>query len=380
MSDQMSDHRHELRIGVLGSYGGLNLGDEAILACVLNSLRQIRPTAERIVFSRQPQHTRERFGIPAVAYTGVSQGQLVEAETGLDLLLLGGGGILHNGQAGSVMRPVRLAHQLGIPTFGYAIGAGPLTGHEEVDVVRETIDQMTDLTVRDQESILVLEGMGVNRQISATADAAVLLEPEEFTEEMLIREGIDSHVRLVGISVREPGQAADNLDENSYHGLLAEVADFMTCRYNAQAVFVPMERCDIAHAHAVLSAMSAPENARVLNRTYTPGQIAGLMRHLDFAVGMRLHFLIFAAAAGVPVLPLPYAGKVFDFAQTVGAPVLTGIAKGQAGPLLAELDRLWDERKAWTYRLRQRFQVLRERARENQERCRALIDRLDPVA
>jgi polysaccharide pyruvyl transferase WcaK-like protein len=368
-----------LRIGVLGSYGGLNLGDEAILTCVLDSLRQIRPTAERIIFSRRPEHTQSRFGTTAMAYTGVSQGQLMEAESGLDLLVLGGGGILHDGQAGPIMRPVRLAHKLGIPTFGYAIGAGPLTGPEEIDLVREVVEEMTDLTVRDQESILVLEGMGVTREISVTADAAVLLEPEEFTEEMLVREGIDTQVRLVGMSVREPGRAADHLDENSYHGLLAEVADFMTRRLRAQAVFVPMERGDIAHAHAVLSAMSAPETARILNRTYSPGQVAGLMRHLDFAVGMRLHFLMFAACAGVPILPLPYAGKVFDFAQTVGAPALTGTARRECGPLLAELDRLWDERRACTDLLRQRFQVLRERARQNQERCRALIDKLDPV-
>lgn len=44
-----------LRIGVLGSYGGLNLGDEAILTCVLDGLRQIRPTAELIIFSRHPE-------------------------------------------------------------------------------------------------------------------------------------------------------------------------------------------------------------------------------------------------------------------------------------------------------------------------------------
>jgi polysaccharide pyruvyl transferase WcaK-like protein len=182
------------------------------------------------------------------------------------------------------------------------------------------------------------------------------------------------------MSVREPGRAADNLDEGSYHDLLAEVADFMTCRLNAQVVFVPMERGDITHAHAVLSAMSAPERARVLNRAYSPAQIAGLMSHLELAVGMRLHFLMFAAGAGVPILPLPYAGKVFDFAQTIGAPALTGMARREAGPLLAELDRLWDERCASTVRLRQGFKVLCERARHNQDRCRALIDTLDPAS
>jgi polysaccharide pyruvyl transferase WcaK-like protein len=312
-----------------------------------------------------------------VAYTGVSHGELIEAETGLDLLVLGGGGVLHDGQAGSIMRPVRLAQKLGVPTFGYAVGAGPLTDRDEIHVVREVVEDMTDLTVRDHESALVLEAAGITRDIPVTADAAVLLEPEEFTEEMLLREGIDSQNRLIGMSVREPGRAADHLDEASYHGLLAEVADFMSCRLDAQTVFIPMERGDIAHAHAVLSAMCAPETARILNRAYRPGQIAGLMRHMDFAVGMRLHFVMFAARAGVPVLPLPYAGKVFDFAQAVGVPALTGIARREAGPLLAELDRLWDERRACTERLRQRFEVLRQRARKNQERCRALIDSLD---
>jgi polysaccharide pyruvyl transferase WcaK-like protein len=367
-----------LRIGVLGSYGGLNLGDEAILTCVLESLRQIRPTAELIVFSRRPEDTHDRFGLPAVPYEGVSQGRLVEAETGLDLLVIGGGGVLHDGQAGCVMQPVRVAHRLGIPTFGYAIGAGPLTCREEMDIVRDTIGQMTDLTVRDQESIVALEGVGTTRQITVTADAAVLLEPEDFTEEMLIREGIDTNLPLVGMSVREPGNAADHLDEAGYHVLLAEIADFMTHRLDAQVVFVAMERGDIAHAHAVLSAMSAPDRARILNRCYSPGQIAGLMRHLHLAVGMRLHFLLFAACAGVPILPLPYAGKVFDFAQAVGVPALTGIARREAGPLLAELDRLWDDRRACTDRLRESCGVLRERARQNQERCRAFIDTLDP--
>jgi hypothetical protein len=74
---------------------------------------------------------------------------------------------------------------------------------------------------------------------------------------------------------------------------------------------------------------------------------------------------------------LPYAGKVFDFAQAIGAPALTGMARREAGPLLAELDRLWDERDAYADRMRGRLEILRERAWQNVERCRALIDSLD---
>lgn len=366
-----------LRVGVLGSYGGINLGDEAILTCVLKCLRTIRPNAELTVFSRDPGHTEQHFDTAAVAWTGVDQEQVLEAESGLDVLVLGSAGILHDGEARPFLGPVRLAHRLGIPTFGYAIGAGPLTDPEDVRYVQETIDAVTDLTVRDHESKLVLERVGVTRKIPVTADPAMLLEPEEFTEDMLIREGIHSDCRLVGMSVREPGRAAEKLDAGSYHSLLSEVADFINRRLDAQVVFVPMERTDIAHAHMVLSGMSAPDAGRVLNGRYTPGQIAGLMRHLDLAVGMRLHFLIFAANAGVPVLPLPYAGKVFDFARAVGAPALTGVARSGAGPLLAELDRLWDERTEHLHSLRQRVQVLRRRAVETCERCRLLIEELD---
>jgi polysaccharide pyruvyl transferase WcaK-like protein len=369
--------RRNLRVGVLGSYGGLNLGDEAILTCLLKNLRGIRPTAEIVVFSRNPQHTEAHFDTAAVAWSDVAQEEILKAETGLDILALGSAGILHDGQARWFLRPVRMAHKLGIRTFGYAMGAGPLTDLEESRHVQEVIQDITDLTVRDQESKLVLERVGVTRHIPVTADPAVLLEPEEFTPDMLIREGIDPNCRLVGMSVREPGRAADNLDVNSYHGLLAEVADFITRRLEAEVVFVPMERKDISHAHAVLSATSDPEAGRVLNGNYRPAQIAGLMHHLDFAVGMRLHFVIFAACAGVPVLPLPYAGKVFDFAQRVGAPALTGVARSEAGPLLAELDRLWDERAENTQQLRQRILVLRERARETCKRFRALVEKID---
>ncbi|MBC9727610.1 polysaccharide pyruvyl transferase family protein [Streptomyces sp. TRM68367] len=366
-------------IGVLGSYGGFNIGDESILACVLGCLRARRPHARIVVFSRDARHTRahHRTADEVVDWEGVSRGHVMEALAGLDLLVLGGGGILYDGEARRYLRLVRAAQERGARTFAYAVGAGPLREAEDREAVRTVLPDMDDVVVRDGESRLVLEEVGVEREVTVTADPALLLAPEPFTEQMMRHEGVPTDARLVGMSVREPGRAAEKLDEGDYHALLADVADFLILRLDAHVVFLPMERHDVRHAHAVLSHMTAPDKGRILNGSYTPGQLLGFMSHLDLAVGMRLHFVIFAALAGLPVLPLPYSGKVFDFARRMGAPALVGVAREQAGLLLAEVDRLWDEYPQRRADLHARVRELSGLARQTCTRCGALLDELD---
>ncbi len=371
-----SPARRGPRIGVLGSYGGFNTGDEAILTCVLSCLRALRPGAHLVVLSRDAEHTRAHHpgGDEVVPWEGVSRNHVLDVLPGLDLLVLGGGGILYDGEARRYLRLVRAAQTRGVPTFAYAVGAGPLTDAEDRDAVRTVLAEMDDVVVRDEESRLVLEEVGLEREVTVTADPALLLAPEPFTGAMMREEGIPSGTRLVGMSVREPGRAAEKLDEGDYHALLADVADFLVHRLDARVVFLPMERHDVRHAHAVLSHMTAPDQGRILHGDYSPGQVLGFMRHLDVAVGMRLHFVIFAALTGVPVLPLPYSGKVFDFARRLGAPALVGVAREQAGLLLAEVDRLWDEYPQRRDDLGARMAELSASARETCERCGSVLD------
>ncbi|WP_411576599.1 polysaccharide pyruvyl transferase family protein [Streptomyces mutabilis] len=369
------------RIGVLGSYGGLNTGDEAILTCVLACLRARSPRASLIVFSRDAAHTRvhQPLADEVLHWEGVSYQRLNETLADLDLLVLGGGGVLYDGEARRYLRLVAAAQADGVRTFAYAVGAGPLGEQDDREAVRTVLSAMDDVVVRDEESRLVLEEVGVERGITVTADPALLLPAEPFTSEMMAGEGVPADARLVGMSVREPGRAAEHLDEGDYHTLLAGVADFLVRRLDVHVVFVPMERQDIRHAHAVLSRMAASDRGRIINGVYSPGQILGLMRHFDLVVGMRLHFLIFAALHGLPVLPLPYAGKVFDFARRLGAPTLVGVAREQSGLLLAELDRLWDEFPQRRPELVARVRSLRDLARVTGLRCGALLDGIDTV-
>ncbi|MFJ1542642.1 polysaccharide pyruvyl transferase family protein [Micromonospora chalcea] len=367
--------RTGLTIGVLGSYGGRNLGDEAILTGLLDDLRRHEPNARIIVFSRNPAHTALAHPeVEAVPWEGVSRVDSSPVLNQLDLLILGGGGILYDKEARRYLRVVRVAQERGLPLLTYAVGVGPLSDTLDSGMVRETLAQAVEVTVRDQESRMVLEEAGLINPITVTADPAFLLEPEEFPEQWLREEGVPSNSRLVGLSVREPGRAAERLDVDGYHRLLAQIGDFLVHRIDAHVLFVPMERDDIRHSHGVLSHMTAADRGRILHGDYRPAQILGLMRHFDLAVGMRLHFLIFAAMMGTPFLPLPYAGKVFDLAQRLGVPALRGVEREVEGPLLAEVDRLWDERAARADETARRVAEVCEQARSTSQVTRSVLD------
>ncbi|MFG1678183.1 polysaccharide pyruvyl transferase family protein [Micromonospora sp. NPDC049282] len=364
-----------LTIGVLGSYGGRNLGDEAILTGLLADLRQHEPDARIIVFSRNPAHTALAHpDVEAVPWEGVSRVDSSQVLDQLDLLVLGGGGILYDKEARRYLRVVRVAQERGLPLLTYAVGVGPLTDGVDTGMVRETLAQAVEVTVRDQESRMVLEEAGLINPITVTADPAFLLEPEEFPAQWLREEGVPAGSRLVGLSVREPGRAAERLDVDGYHRLLAQIGDFLVHRIDAYVLFVPMERDDIRHSHGVLSHMIAADRGRILHGDYRPAQVLGLMRHFDLAVGMRLHFLIFAAMMNTPFLPLPYAGKVFDLAQRLGVPALRGMEREVEGPLLAEVDRLWDERAARAEETARRVAEACEQARATSQVTRSVLD------
>jgi polysaccharide pyruvyl transferase WcaK-like protein len=222
------------------------------------------------------------------------------------------------------------------------------------------------ITVRDRQGYRLLEDVGVTREIHLTADPALLLEPEELPVEALTAEGVEFDRHLVGFSVREPGPAAPDLDPEEYHALLAHAADFIVERYDAEVVFVPMEKSDVQHSHGVVAHMQNSERAEILRRRYSPRQVLHLMGRFEFAVGMRLHFLIFAALRGTPFAALPYASKVIGLLEhlQIETPPLGSIGIGQ---LIARIDRSWDRREEIRARVRERMPELKNRARRSNE-------------
>jgi polysaccharide pyruvyl transferase CsaB len=335
-----------LRLAISGSYGGMNLGDEAILEAILSQLRGTVP-ADITVYSRNPADTLARHQVDrAISPRSLTRKEMAAEMRDVDLLILGGGGILYDRDAEEYLQDVLLAHELNVPVFVYAISAGPLTAERSRQAVREALNASptTVITVRDRLGYRLLEDIGVTQEIHLTADPAFLLEPDALAPDTLLADGVDVSRRLVGFSVREPGPAAPDINPDEYYALLANAADFIITRYDADVVFVPMERTDVQHSHAVVAHMNYAEKAEILRRRYTPRQLIDVMGHFDFAVGMRLHFLIFAVLSGVPFTALPYASKVAGLLEDleIETPPLGSIGIGQ---LIARIDRSWDTRE-----------------------------------
>ncbi|HEV7135346.1 MAG TPA: polysaccharide pyruvyl transferase family protein [Steroidobacteraceae bacterium] len=368
MSSLGKDTKRRVRIGISGSYGGMNLGDEAILEGVLGGLRASLE-AEVIVFSLNPADTLARHPVEqAINPRSLTRKEIAPVIGSLDLLILGGGGILYDADAPTYLREVGLATDLGVPVLLYAISAGPLTTEASRRAVREALNASAAIaiTVRDRESCRLLDDVGVRSEVRLTADPAFLLEPEPLSAAVLEAEGVDFSRDLVGFSVREPGPAAPNIDPDEYHEMLANAADFLIERFDAEVLFVPMEKIDVRHSHAVVAHMRNAERAEILRRRYSPRQILDLMGRFEFVVGMRLHFLIFAALRGVPFAPLPYGSKVSGLLEDLqmDTPPLGAFSTGQ---LIGRIDRKWDTRSEIRAKIQRLVPELKRRAESTNE-------------
>src|ERR687898_403107 len=99
-SPDMPTGKDVYRVGITGSYGGLNLGDEAILQAMIAQLRGDLPQVEISVFSRDAEDTKRRHQVErAVPVRKLSRAEVAPEVERLDLLLFGGGGILYDADA-----------------------------------------------------------------------------------------------------------------------------------------------------------------------------------------------------------------------------------------------------------------------------------------
>lgn len=365
-------NRHP-RVLISGWYGHGNLGDEAVLAGIVQASHQTAPELALSALTVAPAETAQIAGVRGVQRRGSFRGstRLLEGAAVLrhQLFALGGGGLLKDygsgpGNCHIWLRPMRQAQRLRKPTMTYALGIDEIRFPESQQIVRETLEQCELVTVRDPGSLRALREIGLTREVVVTADPALLLGQPVLAQ--------PSRRPRISITLRHwfsRGSAIENATEvERLHRELARACDALIEHHNADIHFVPFRTArgddDREIAREVVRAM---RHGDAVTPWDVSPPLAGAVAHyqqVDFVIGMRLHASILAASCGVPFIAIDYMPKVRNFVEHAGMPdaLIDTAMAAEPGAVSSAIEAAFTQRQATRAHLAQRIPLLKELA------------------
>lgn len=296
---------------ISGYYGYGNMGDDTILHTIC---REYGEFCDLTVLSMTPRKTAKDYGISAIPR--FSLWKLHGAMRHAELLLFGGGSLLQDRTSTRsllyYLAVIRMALRRGLPVVVYANGIGPVRGKLSRRLVAKTLDRVTAITLRDQDSLLELQAMGLRRRDAVvTADPVFSLDPvsQEKARALLDQTGIPRELPLMGISLRSSSQQEAEKLAELYDGICRETG--------LVPVFLCMQpSVDFPAAQRVMEKMQV--KGYLLPEEISAREMMGIIGCMELVTSMRLHALIFAAAAGTPVMGFDYDPKVSSLLQSLG--------------------------------------------------------------
>ncbi|MBC7076362.1 MAG: polysaccharide pyruvyl transferase CsaB [Syntrophomonadaceae bacterium] len=305
-----------MKIALSGYYGFDNAGDEALLSAITSTITKLEPTASFVVFSGYPEKTSKIHGLRAV--NRMNPWAVLRELMDSDLLISGGGSLFQDVTSPRSLpyyiSVVALAKMLGKPVIFYAQGIGPINRSFSKFLMRLIANRVDLITLRDENSLHLLEEIGVNRpRRIVTADPVFSLDPRKEDYENMYRllyRYYPDNKNIIGVSVRkwEPLEG--------YQPKLAAVLDRLV-RKGYRVLFIPMDYPADLFISRKTAALMKEEAAVVEARLKSQEHIA-LISYLNFMVGMRLHSLIFAARNAVAFTGISYDPKIDAFLDLFG--------------------------------------------------------------
>jgi polysaccharide pyruvyl transferase CsaB len=310
--------KNKKTIMISGYYGFGNAGDEAILAAMIQQMREHLDDPRIIVLSESPEETAKEYGVESFQrknYPGIFR---LMGE--IDVFVSGGGGLVQDATGFNTvvyyLSLVQLAKLRGKKVMLYAQGLGPLHLKKSRDVARFIMNQADMITFRDEKSKLLSESIGIKKPpVHVTADPVFALRPPEpsILDPIAKEEEIFPDRFNLGISVRPWDSGID------YLMLIASLADSYALENNANIFIFPFQETqDLEVCEKLKAKIQSP--CRIIPRKYPIPVLEGLLGRMNLTIGMRLHSLIFSTVMGVPSVGVSYDPKVSVLMGIMGLP------------------------------------------------------------
>ncbi len=391
-------------------FGCNNAGDEAILECVVNIVREARPDAAITVSTGDGPAAAKKLGVAVRPLFGFDEPYARKAmeealrahdvfiwsgatglsdypEIPLDMLRIaqaaGNKTVLWGVGMNSELNPVKytvlpgkrrkLLSLVGAATLG-VVDAVALEERRRQNRAKAKINTYVGaadlVVVRDPETRGELQKCGVRREIIVGADSALALEAAPFDA---AAQGGNASA-LFAADLKRVGVCISAQREVKRRDRLVAYLDRVVEDGAAAIIFVPMNPLTDAALMADLhAAMQHPNRAAVLEGNKGPGEILGALSQLDAVVSSRLHLLILASIAHVPIIGISRGSKVDNFLRPFGLAPAASVEHCDFDLLWAETQRLLGDREAFTIKSREVRAGMLERLANAKQALRTLL-------
>jgi len=331
-----------------GYYGFKNSGDDALLCAIIGALRKVKNDIKIAVLTKNKRETALKHGVYAVnRYNPVKVRKLFLYSK---LFISGGGSLIaDNSSTRSLMyyaSLVALAKKCGLKIMYYASGVGPIIKKRNEPTARKALDAADRITLRDRDSFDALVKLGADTaKCEVTCDPVLSISPakKHRTDEIIKNENLNDTQFFI-ISVRDW-----KTNDAGFIIKMAETAAFAHERYKLTAVFMAMQPQDAGLAAEIAKKTVAP--CKLLGCGYDPGELMGVIGRAQFVLSMRLHALIYAAAAGTPAIGVAYDPKVEAFMKSMRSGDYVNAGGFETTALTGMIGRIMDDMDAARHRI-----------------------------
>lgn len=312
---------------IVGAYGTGNLGDEAILAGILNDFKVTSDGNNNgiIVFSRNPAETTSLHGIEARRR---NLSDLIKS----DMIVIGGGELFQNqGSMAIKYSLLGLIQKIFRKRVEFhAIGVASDIGKIGRFLVRLSLSVADDVSVRDNESRKRLLDLGIRSAIRVIPDPAFDLEPVNHDVACLLlkNEGIELNDNF-RIAVISQHVRNSELNKKIHLSILEFIEDVIENNSNVEVIFVPftyhidkpLDR-DFLYGQWLEKKLET-NKFHLLKEQYSPQQMAGILGLMDIVVSTRMHPLILSKKMNVSSIGIGLFDKTVSFCKMNKIPLIS---------------------------------------------------------
>ena len=366
------DYKKHGDIVFSGYYGFGNMGDDSLLCSIIENLRAIDPDVRITALTKNPRKMQRKYGVKCVGRFNIFA--VLYALRHAKLLISGGGSLFQNNTSAKSLEYylgiVKIAKLMGLPCMVYANGIGPLYGKRSHEKVKKVLRSVDFISLREPSSFDFLSEIGLDAEIlekiKISADPALTLKPcsDARCDYILEKSGIEHPERCFAVSLREwhdlkTGEDAVSRDEFIFR--MASATAKISNSLGLVPVFIPVQKSydDNICLEVKAETEKLIERECPFLRGLSAREVIGLAKKMSFVLGMRLHMLIYASAAGVPAIGLSYDPKVDAFLEYASQPLAVDASRLEVDELLSLAEKICRERDALCENIEKRADELR---------------------